>query len=714
MISASDVETNSRSIYQPPPIFDDQKPIEKNNMEDSSQKNPQKISKPVTIQNKIRFNCQSTRFVLCHGDKGSRRIKPILSIEGFPKTFDKRFKQLLLSNKIDIATKIQEYMWPVVSKRYSLISIGPQSSGKTYGYLIPMIDMILKTIEESRMKLKKINNTAPLAVILCPSWKVVIQTERVMKTFERELKVFSDRNTASGQSLRILAICEGEQKLKQNVALINGCHILITTPPSLLRMMKPEIQIESNDKMMATNLQMCNHLVFESADEIFEKFYAEINTLMEIYKTSRVSEKERMDRIVPNSSIEMFDQVIVTSRKWANSLEQFVRTFIVGEDKVGPYFLFYDYLEAAVYGKARIATYMLEDLNSKFQKVKEIIYGANLKEANKVLIHVNHESIIPELCSFLEQTVPDSPKIVPFYLPQGETSAIQTREILSIWRQTSESQNLNEYYPLIISDTQDVEPLDLFQINEVLSKDTMIMFDLPENSKKSFAQRFSHVSNAFSSFYEADNNSEDHQIHTHMLITPQDRDKLKSVYMFLKSISYQNKDDLALPSSLTEAYRSYQEEDAKKKSAEDLCISLKLFGRCKEKRRCGYRHYLVPKLDFENSVIAQESVLSTDLPTNTGDLASIMEYQVVTVISASHFYVRLKRSKNHLGKVIRDFAKSYIRLGMKLALQDKNELEQIPLNDLQKLARYELMLVREKEEYKRARILSKVNILILI
>ena len=104
-------------------------------------------------------------------------------------------------------------------------------------------------------------------------------------------------------------------------------------------------------------------------------------------------------------------------------------------------------------------------------------------------------------------------------------------------------------------------------------------------------------------------------------------------------------------------------------------------------------------LDFENSVIAQESVLSTDLPTNTGDSASIMEYQVVTVISASHFYVRLKRSKNHLGKVIRDFAKSYIRLGMKLALQDENELEKIPLNDLQKLARYELMLVREKEEY---------------
>ena len=178
--------------------------------------------------------------------------------------------------------------------------------------------------------------------------------------------------------------------------------------------------------------------------------------------------------------------------------------------------------------------------------------------------------------------------------------------------------------------------------------------------------------------------------------------------MFLKSVSFQNENKLALPSSLTDVYRSFQEEDAKKKSGEDLCNNIKLFGMCKEKRICGFRHYIVPQSDFNDSVIAQECVPQNDLQTNSGEYASIMEYEVATVLSASQFYVRLKRSKTDSGKLVRDFSKSYIRLGMKLACQDENMLEIITPNDLVELPRNEIMLVQEKDAYKRAKILSKV------
>ena len=181
--------------------------------------------------------------------------------------------------------------------------------------------------------------------------------------------------------------------------------------------------------------------------------------------------------------------------------------------------------------------------------------------------------------------------------------------------------------------------------------------------------------------------------------------------MFLKSISIQNENKLALPSSLTDVYRKFQEQDAKKKSEEDLCNNLKLFGKCKEKRICGFRHYIVPKADFDESVIAREGVQQNDLPENNDEYASIMEYDVATVLSASHFYVRLKRSKNDSGKLVRDFSKSYIRLGMKLSCQDENELEIISRNDLLELPRKELMLVQDKDDFKRAKILSKVCLL---
>ena len=287
---------------------------------------------------------QSSRFVLCHGDNGSRKINPILSIDAFPKSFDKRLKQLLLSKKIEMATKIQEYMWPIVSKTYSIIAIGPQATGKSYGYLIPLVDTIMRTLEESRVKLKKITNTAPFAVILCSSWKVVVQIEEMLKTIERELRQASSGRTAT-QFLRVLAMYEGENKLRQNVALINGCHILITTPPSLLRMMNlPQDQLDNRGNLIGTNLEMCSHLVFENADGTFEKYAVEIASVMALFKSSRMKEKERRNKMKINSSMEMFDQFIITSRKWCDSLEKFVKTFIVGRDKVGPYFVFYDHL----------------------------------------------------------------------------------------------------------------------------------------------------------------------------------------------------------------------------------------------------------------------------------------------------------------------------------------------------------------------------------
>ena len=604
-------------------------------------------------------------------------------------------------------------MWPIVSKTYSLVAIGPQGSGKSYGYLIPMVDTILRTLEESRVKLRKISNTAPFAVILCPSWKVVLQTEDMLKTIEKELKQISSRTALQGQFIRILAIYEGEHKLKQNVALINGCHILITTPPSLLRMLSiPQQQTDSQGNLKGTNLEMCSHLVIENADQTFEQYDAEIAKLMLLFKASRLKEKERMDKMNINSSVEMFDQFIITSRKWVNSLEKFVRTFVVGTDKVGPYFLFYDHLEAAVYGRAKIASHLLENSQSKLRKIKDIIYSYPLKAQRKILIHVNSEDGVRSLRDYLEDNSDGSPKIVPFFLQTKETSALETREILSIWRQTSENDDLNEYYPLIIADSQDVEPLGLFQGNSHCQEDVMIMFDLPENSKKNFAQRFSHVSNSFRSFYtdETAGKDEKENLLCHILINPEDREKLKSIYMFLKRISTQQTEaSMVLPDNLTDLYRGFQEEDARKKSGEDLCLNLKMFGQCKDKRMCAFRHYIVPMSDFECSVIAKENIRNDDADGDC-DEAYTMEYDVVEVNSAQHYYVRLRRSKNMSGKIIRDFSKSYIRLGMKLGGLDEKDLDQMKKEELEKLGRNHLVLVRDKDNFKRAKFLSKVSL----
>ena len=62
------------------------------------------------------------------------------------------------------------------------------------------------------------------------------------------------------------------------------------------------------------------------------------------------------------------------------------------------------------------------------------------------------------------------------------------------------------------------------------------------------------------------------------------------------------------------------------------------------------------------------------------------------------------------GKIIRDFSKSYIRLGMKLGGLDEKDLDQMKKEELEKLGRNHLVLVRDKDNFKRAKFLSKVSL----
>ena len=658
---------------------------------------------------RVRQNCQSNKFILCHGDKGCRKIKPILSIDGFPKSFSKILKQILHRRKVYTATKIQEYLWPIVSSTYSVVVIGPKDSGKSYGYLIPMVDILIRTMDESRLKFKNISSASPFAIILCPSWKVVLQTEEVLKILERELKNATGQNAS--QPPRTLAIYEAEDKLKHSVALINGCQILITTPPSLLRMMKLHTNENScQGTTIIMKLDMCSHIVFENADECFEKFDDEIAQIMSEYKSSRIKEKVNRAQTKEDSSIEMFDQIIVTSRTWCDSIDKFVKKFVAGPEKVGPYFVFCDYLEAAVYGRVKMASYLLKDERSKLEMVKNIVRSYDLKACRKILIHTNNETVVNDLIEYLSNIADDLPKIVPMFLPLEETSKLQTREILNIWRETAECDNLNEYYPLIVADTQDVEPLGLFETDEC-SEDVVIMFDLPESSKKSFSQRFSHMSNGFNSFYENDEFERRPSIKPacHMLVTPLDREKFKTVYMFLKRISMRHKEaTISLPQNLTSLYLQFQEEDGTKKLQEDLCLNIKMFGRCKNKRVCAFRHYINQNADYYSSLMTPESVLANGVPPIEASVAHTVEYDVAFVNSASHYYVRLRRTKNKSGQVLADYSKSCVRLGLKLGCLEEKGLEELCKKDLVHLERNEFFLVTEKDEFKRAKLLLKV------
>ena len=58
-----------------------------------------------------------------------------------------------------------------------------------------------------------------------------------------------------------------------------------------------------------------------------------------------------------------------------------------------------------------------------------------------------------------------------------------------------------------------------------------------------------------------------------------------------------------------------------------------------------------------------------------------MEYNIQQMISASRYYVKLLKVKSSENKVLVDFSKTYVKLGLKLARLKPEELEIVPFTD---------------------------------
>ncbi len=62
-------------------------------------------------------------------------------------------------------------MWPCAGRHKSFVGIARRRCGKTMGYIIPLLNQLL-TNDETLYAGK--SKEAPLAVIICPTWKVAV------------------------------------------------------------------------------------------------------------------------------------------------------------------------------------------------------------------------------------------------------------------------------------------------------------------------------------------------------------------------------------------------------------------------------------------------------------------------------------------------------------------------------------------------------------
>ena len=249
-------------------------------------------------------------------------------------------------------------LWPIVHKSNSAVIIGGKLKNRYGSYLIPLINQIL--VGESYSK----PSHAPLAVILCPDWIIANAVWIFAEELGSKVDPDIDQTTAPEYiSCRRFKVNNDSLGFKPEVIYCNekyfaskiahGCHLLITTPKSLTRMLNPQANL--------VNLNRCCHIIFEEAHECFEKFPQEVNMIINKFIQLRIEAPSQPS------------QMIVSSPEWNKPIEKFVKTFMIRDDVVGPFMVFENPLEALIYSQIDFKTQVFETHEEKLDGLRKIL-----------------------------------------------------------------------------------------------------------------------------------------------------------------------------------------------------------------------------------------------------------------------------------------------------------------------------------------------------
>lgn len=247
---------------------------------------------------------------------------------------------------------VQAYAWNLLCQGKSATIISQKLSGKTLAY-IPALLTILAEFD-----LEEESSIGPYALIFASSSQEIEVIYKLCREFISLSKI--SIVTASGKW----------DIHEQQIKLINGCHLLITTPPCFIRL------INSLEYLKVFSREKLQHLIFDNFDEICDKHN---ESLIEALKVCLYSSENK----------DKNPQIIITSTKWTDTLASIQKL------AVNPTVIIGDHIEAAIYANSRFiitrktynekCDYLLSHLaNGEYRKIRTIVFVSNLSDLNVV------------------------------------------------------------------------------------------------------------------------------------------------------------------------------------------------------------------------------------------------------------------------------------------------------------------------------------------
>ncbi|RNA20726.1 putative ATP-dependent RNA helicase DDX5 isoform X2 [Brachionus plicatilis] len=194
---------------------------------------------------------------------GGHQVKPVLSFSDLDIPRDVLYK--IQDLKFDRPTPIQSMCWPSLLSGQDMVGIAQTGSGKTFGFILPMLIHIMNNQSYVR-SFGRDELPGPVGLVVAPTRELAMQIQQVADDFGQQLGV------------RNVVIYGGSPKHSQLSQARRGADIYIATPGRLIDFVK--------DKQIT--LSKCTFLVLDEADRMLDMgFEPQIRKIIEQIRPDR-------------------------------------------------------------------------------------------------------------------------------------------------------------------------------------------------------------------------------------------------------------------------------------------------------------------------------------------------------------------------------------------------------------------------------------------
>ncbi|CAL4075422.1 unnamed protein product, partial [Meganyctiphanes norvegica] len=436
----------------------------------------------------------------------------------------------VLENMGTKATCLQGYMWPLLCKGSSAVAVGAQRSGKTMGYIVPLLSILLDTWQYVNERL--VPGIGAVMVILCSGWRNVQHIGQTIHAFlpaKSNLKVV----TSWGG-------CNEQETAESKLELLNGCDILITTAPHLSRLLAEE---PAQGGTPGTSLVRCCHLVIDDAQHILEYFAGDVKQIL----------KSWGDGGIKKSRGDLPQQIVVVGLSWQKRLQDLTLTLAPILDLT---MVISAPAEAAKASKVKTIVHYVKQNVDVHALVIDLIRNTYASKRSLIFTSSNAESRV--LRKLLESVA------IKCICITEKKMMWEIQEIVRRWH-ASKSKTM------LVSEGAVQELL----MQDICNADVIIHIHIPE-PWMTFLQKYSFMIDNFKFDFESGKS----ECVSHVILQPS---TVESKPFVIEELTKLGAD---IPSDICSSDSVYQENY----EPIPLCHFLKAYGECKMGLNCDWRH----------------------------------------------------------------------------------------------------------------------------